>query len=247
MSKKQINRLVFDAAEAYSENPGAAEDFLKSEGVDIDKFVKRGLKEIKPQGSKRKRELSKSQSFFRRVVLAAKIANECHEEKTFGSVKFQKLLYLCEHASNMKFNTSYTKQAAGPMDNRFIHAVMPEFEKQGWFKVQKVKDGRYSKVVFIPLENVSGYKVYYNRHFLDSDDAIMHLINTFRRWKTRDVELVATIYSCWEEILKENVLLNEDIMVDRVYNFHKEKKRYEISEIADCFNWMIDNNIAPAG
>lgn len=247
MGKKEINRLVLDAAEAYSENPEIAEDFLISKGFDIDGYVERGLNDLKSQDSIKKRELSKSQSFFRRVVLAARIAHECHEERTFGSVKFQKLLFLCEHASNMRFNTSYTKQAAGPMDNRFIHAVKPEFEKQGWFKVQKVKDGVYTKVVFTPLENVAGYKTYYNRHFKESDDAITHLINTFRRWPTKDVELVATIYSCWEEILKENVLLNEVVMVDRVYKFHKEKEKFKKSEIVDCYRWMIENNIAPAG
>jgi len=246
MSKSTLNKMILDAADAVSDNTTSADEYLKSEDVDIDAYVKRGLDDLNSSDSKAKKNLTNSQSFFRRVVLAARIAHECHEERTFGRVKFQKLLYLCEHASNMKFNTRYTKQAAGPMDNRFIHAVIPEFERLGWFKVQKVKDGVYTKVVFTPLENIDGYKTYYNRHFEESDDAIMHLINTFRRWQTRNVELVATIYSCWEVILKEKTVLNEAIIVDRVYKFHKEKEKFKKSEIVDCYGWMIQNNIAPA-
>jgi len=110
-----------------------------------------------------------------------------------------------------------------------------------------VKDGVYTKVVFTPLENVTGYRTYYDRHFKESDDAITHLINNFRKWQTRDVELVATIYSCLDELLKERVILNEAVIVDRVYKFHKAKEKYQKSEIVDCYKWMIDNNIAPAG
>jgi hypothetical protein len=247
MGKKELNKLNLDAADAYSENPDTAEEYLLSEDVDIDGFITRGLDELQSFDSKPKKSLSNSQSFFRRVVLAARITEECHSERTFGSVKFQKLLYLCEHASNMKFNTSYTKQAAGPMDNRFIYAVKPEFEKQRWFKVDKIKDGTYAKVVFTPLENVDGYKIYYNRYFKDSDDAIMHLINTFRRWTTKDIELVATIYSCWEEILKEKAILTEAHIVERVYLWHKEKEKFKKNEIVDFYDWMIENNIVPAG
>jgi len=225
MSKKVINKLILDTADAVSENAASATDYLISEGVDIDGYVTRGLGEIRSFDSKPKKSLTKSQSFFRRVVLAARIVDECHAERTFGSVKFQKLLYLCEHASNMRFNTSYTKQAAGPMDNRFIYAVKSEFEKQGWFKVDKVKDGTYTKVVFTPLENVDGYKPYYDRHFKDSDYAISHLIDIFREWKTKDIELVATIYSCWDEIIKESAILTEELIADRVYMWHKEKEK----------------------
>lgn len=242
-----INKLILDAADAVSENASSANDFLISESVDIGGYVLRGLDEIRSLESKPKESLTRSQSFFRRVVLAARIANECHAERTFGSVKFQKLLYLCEHASNMRFNTNYTKQAAGPMDNRFIYAVKSEFEKQGWFKVDKVKDGTYTKVVFTPLENVDGYKTYYDRHFKDSDDAITHLIEFFRKWATKDIELVATIYSCWDEILKENAILTEELIVDRVYMWHKEKEKFTQDEIVNCYNRMIENNIAPVG
>jgi hypothetical protein len=238
--------MILDAADAVSENATSANEFLKSEGVDMEAFVKRGLNDLNSSISKAKKSLNKSQSFFHRVVLAARIAHECYDERTFGIVKFQKLLFLCEHVCNMRFYTKYTKQAAGPMDNRFIHAVKAEFERQGWFKVQKDKRQRSSKVVFIPLEGINGYRPYYERYYGDSDEAITHLIETFRQWRTEDIELVATIYSCVEEIHSEGAEVTEDSVVKRVYDWHEEKEKFNEAKIIRIFNWMSDTGIYPA-
>ena len=246
MSKSTLNKMILDAADAVSENASSANEYMKSEGVDMDAYVKRGLKDLNSSSTKAKKSLNKSQSFFHRVVLAARIAHECHDEKTFGIVKFQKLLFLCEHVCNMRFYTKYTKQAAGPMDNRFIHAVKAEFERQGWFKVQKDKRQRSSKVVFIPLEGINGYRPYYERYYGDSDEAITHLIETFRRWRTEDIELVATIYSCVEEIHSEGAEVTEDSVVKRVYDWHEEKEKFNEAKIIRFFNWMSDTGIYPA-
>ncbi len=245
MGKKEINRLVLDAAEAYSENPETAEEFLISEGIDIDGYVERGLNDLKSMDSKPKRKLTKSQSFFRRVVLAARIADAHHDERTFGIVKFQKLLFLCEHVCSMMFYTKYTKQAAGPMDNRFIHAVKTEFERQGWFKVQKENKQRSSKVVFIPLEGINGYRPYYERYYGDTDEAISHVIETFRQWRTEDIELVATIYSCVEEIQSEGEEVTEESVVKRVYDWHKEKEKFNEDKIIRFLKWMSETGIYP--
>jgi len=246
MSKITLSKMILDAADAVSENVDSANEYLKSEGVDMDSYVKRGLKDLNSSNPKAKKSLNKSQSFFHRVVLAARIAHECHDEKTFGIVKFQKLLFLCEHVCNMRFYTKYTKQAAGPMDNRFIHAVKAEFERQGWFKVQKDTRQRSSKVVFIPLEGINGYRPYYERYYGDSDEAITHLIGTFRRWRTEDIELVATIYSCVEEIHSEGEEVTEDSVVKRVYDWHEEKEKFNKAKIIRFYNWMSDTGIYPA-
>lgn len=244
MSSKKLNKLLLDAAEANSYNVESAEQYLKEEDVDFDKYLTRGLDELNST-TEPKQELSKSQSFFRRVVLAAKIAHECHSERTFGSVKFQKLVFLCEKVSNMNFSTNYSKQAAGPMDNKFIHSVKPQFEKQGWFSVKKVKDGNFEKVQFTPLENVNNYKQYYSKYYSDEDSDIQHLIDTFRRWKTNDVELVATIYSCWLEINDENSIFSEPLLVQKFYAFHKKKKKFSEKEILTMLDWMKEKGICP--
>lgn len=242
MTDKKLNKLTLDSANAVSYNTDTADSYLEENDIDFEKYFNRGLKQIKPDDN---HVLSKSQTFFRRVVLAAKITHDLCSEWTFGSVKFQKLVYLCEHASLMNFNTNYLKQAAGPMDNKFIHAVKPEFEKQGWFKVEKVKKGQYEKVQFTPLDGVNGYQTYYSNYYGNVHDEIQHLIDLFRTWKTDDVELVATIYSCWNEIIQSGEPYSEELIVDKVYAFHKKKKKFSVEEITNMTSWMHEQGIYP--
>ena len=246
MSTKKINKLLLDTADAVSHNVDSAKAYFKEEGVNIDDYLARGIKAFKEVKKPQiKKELTKSQSFFRRVVLAAKIAHECHDERTFGSVKFQKMVYLCEKVSQMNFSTNYSKQAAGPMDNKFIHSVKPQFEKQGWFSVQKVKNGGYEKVQFSPLDGVDGYKKYYSSYYQNVESDIQQLIETFRKWKTNDVELVATIYSCWNEINNSNTIFSEKLIIKKVYAWHKKKKKFSEDDITNMLNWMKEKGIFP--
>ena len=244
MSEKKINKLILDVAEAVSYNEKTATEYLNENDIDIYNYVSRGLNELKEKKSP-STKLTKSQTFFRRVVLAAKIAHDCHNEWTFGSVKFQKMVYLCEQVSQMNFSTNYSKQAAGPMDNKFIHSVKPQFEKQNWFKVEKIKSGKIEKVQFTPLDGIDGYKQYYNNYYQNVDNEIQHLIDTFKKWKTDNVELVATIYACWDEINNEKTTFSEELIIKKVYAWHKNKKKFSEEEINNTITWMKEKGIYP--
>lgn len=186
---------------------------------------------------------SKSRNFFQRSVLAAKITHDCYQEITFGRVKFQKMVYLCENVSKMNFATNYSKQAAGPMDNRFIYSIQKHFEKQKWFNT--IKESSTNKVHFQPLENVDGYKKYYELYYKDVSNEIQKLIETFKTWKSDDVELVATIHSCWCEIKNENLDFSEDTLITKVYAWHEKKQRFSEKRIKQFIDWMRDNNLHP--
>lgn len=244
MSKKVINKIILDSAEAVSNDVETAEEYLSAEGVDIESFISRGLKELDIKEEK-KVNRSKSQNYFHRMVLGAKIADECHKEWAFGSVKFQKLVYLCEHVSQMNFTTNYSKQAAGPFDNKFMHSVKKEFEKQGWFKVEKVSNGKFSKVEFTPMEKLENYKSYFQKYFGDVEDSIQTLIEIFRKSKTDEVELVATIFGCWSEINDQNVLFSENLVVEKVYAWHEKKKKFSKEAILSKITWMKDQGLTP--
>ncbi len=245
MSKDILNKLILDSAMAVSHNSDTANQYLNEKGLDFENFAKKGFEEIIALKSTKK-TLSKSETFFKRSVLAAKIVEECYQEWTFGSVKFQKLLYLCEHASKMNFATKYTKQAAGPMDNRFIHAIQKEFERQKWFSIAKVKSGIYTKVTFTPMENLSAYKNYYQGYYSNVEDEIQSLIDTFREWKTDDVELVATIFYCWDKFNDDNISFSIELLTQAVYDFHKSKAKFSENQIARSFEWMEENGVYPS-
>lgn len=214
---------------------------LKEEAID----PLRILEEIKAEQQNQNNKLSKSQSFFRRLVLAAKIADECHNELRFGSVKFQKLVYLCEWVSKMEFHTNYSKQAAGPFDNRFMHTVKAGFKKQGWFEVKRVTKNGMPKTIFKPLDNLDAYKPYYFKYYGAVASEIDSLINTFRTSYTNDVELVATIFECWLEIIKSNSIYSDNLIIQKVYAWNKSKKKFSEQDIVKKIVWMREQGIYP--
>lgn len=244
MSKRKLNTLILDAAEANSHDVSSAKAYLEENNVDFQSFLERGIKDLGIKG-KSSTKLTKSQSFFRRLVLAARITEECHAEWAFGSVKFQKMVYLCEEVSNMNFCTNYSKQAAGPFDNRFMHSIKKGFEKQGWFSVQKEK-GQYGKTTFTPLDKLDSYRQYYDRYFGQEKESIEYLIQIFKPWKTDDVELVATIYACWSEINVNQEVFSEGLIVERVYAWHSAKRKFHEDQILSSARWMQQEGIYPS-
>ena len=193
------------------------------------------------------REKSKENQsiYFRRVVLAAEIVYQLHTEFTFGRVKFQKLVFLCENACNMELNQRYTKFAAGPFDNRFMHSINKEFKRLKWFDVKIRVSGDYRVPVYSKSENVEKYKNYYQNMYGEFDYSIQKIIETFRKQKTRQVELVATIYSCILEIFKDKKTVTEENLIKLFYSWAKEKKKFSKKEILQTLKWMIENKIMP--
>lgn len=183
--------------------------------------------------------------YFKRAVLAAEIVNEMQDEITFGRVKFQKLVYLCENVSEMGLNKRYAKFAAGPFDNNFMHSINNEFKRQKWFKVEFRIDGKFRVPVYKKLEKIDKYKEYYNNYFTDTDESIKKIINLFRKAKTKQVELVATIFACILELLESKSKIEKEDLIKLVYSWSKEKQKYSESQITSAYQWMIDNDIIP--
>jgi len=187
----------------------------------------------------------KKNIYFKRTVLAAEIVNQMHSELTFGRVKFQKLVYLCENVCEMGLNKRYAKFAAGPFDSKFMHSINTEFKKQKWFKVEYRVDGKYKVPVYKKLEKFDKYKEYYKNYFSDNDSSIKKIIAIFRKEKTRQVELVATIFACVLELSESHSAINKENLIDLVYSWSIEKQKYSRTEIANTYDWMVANDIAP--
>jgi hypothetical protein len=191
----------------------------------------------------KKNKTDNSKLYFKRVVLAAEIASQLYNEPTFGHVKFQKMVYLCEQLANMKLPGRYSKQAAGPYDRKFMHTIDSEFKKQKWFKIEQ--EGIYKKFTYTPLENLSKYKVYYYRYFGKHDKMIQDIISKFKSEKTDFVELIATLFACWEEIISQDITISEEVIIKRFYDWSSEKSKFEISKVKEALNWMKEEGIKP--
>jgi hypothetical protein len=240
-----IERFEKNFAETVSFNEETARNYLEENQVDIDRFIKKGLNHIQALSKKKEVKMAKS-LFFERVVLGAEIVYNLHNERTFGHVKFMKLMYLCEQVSNMKLAARYVKQAAGPYDARFMHSIDREFKRLKWFDV-KVKSGtKFKTYEYIPDENMMSYKKYYNNYYSNQNGDIDWLIKTFGKPPTRKVELIATIYACLDEFIEKSEEFSTEILIEKVFNWSVEKKKkFSIDNIIKAHEWMIEKGLVP--
>ena len=240
-----IKESEINFVESVSYNEETARDYLEENGVDVDKFVKKGLNQI--QASLKKKETQKNKNlFFERVVLGAEIVYNLHNEITFGHVKFMKLMYLCEQVSNMELSIRYVKQAAGPFDARFMHSIDKEFKRLKWFDVKVNSRNNFKTYEYIPDEKVMSYKSYFDNYYSNDKKEIEWLIQTFGKPKTKKVELVATIYSCLDELIKESQEFSTEILIEKVYDWSVEKKKkFSRSNIINAHDWMIEKGLVP--
>lgn len=181
--------------------------------------------------------------YFKRVVLAAEIVSKLHEEPTMGRIKFQKLVFLCEHVANMDLHSRYSKQAAGPFDNKFMHSINREFKKNKWFAVEQVKSGIYNRSKYIPLENSEGFKRYYENYFKTENEHIQYIIELFRKTNTDFTELATTVFACVLELKSEYDTIQNDRLLTLFYNWSEKKNRFKEEQVIKSLTWLCDKGL----
>lgn len=240
-----LKLLEKSVAESVSFNEESSIQYLEENGIDVQKLINKGLKKIEntlnKNSNKQNRDL-----FFKRVVLGAEIVNNLYLERTFGHVKFQKLMYLCEQLSNMEITNRYTKQAAGPYDARFMHSIDREFQRLKWFNVEVKDEKKFKTYKYTLGENIQDYKRYFNNYYASNSESIEWLIQTFGKPPTSKVELVATIYSCLDEFIKDKENFSLELLINKVYSWSEEKKKkFTKDSILTAYKWMTDNGLVP--
>lgn len=179
---------------------------------------------------------------FRRSVWAAEIAERLYEEPTFGHVKMEKILFLTERLCHIDIGSHYHRDAAGPYDNNALRSIDSQLKKQKWFEVQRTEKGyRY-----VPMRNCGKHKTYFNRYYSGIVPMFDKIINTFRTQNTERCEIVATLYSAWEDLLHSNKSFTDaDIVNEVLNNWHESKKRISQDRWLKAIQWMRDNGFAP--
>ncbi len=211
---------------------------LENYCISPEKLIKNDVK-LKVSGN------SKSNTYFKRVVLAAEIASQLYDEPTFGHVKFQKLVFLCENVEDIGICGNYVKQAAGPFDNKFMHSIDNELKKHKWLKSEINIEKTFKRYSYKPMENFNGHKKYFNSYFAKKEDKILWIINLFRTESTDSTELVATLFASWSELVSNSVTPTVENLITAIYNWSKEKKKFSEEMIKSKIKWMSENKICP--
>ncbi len=180
--------------------------------------------------------------YFKRLVLAAEIANRLHGEPTFGHVKFVKVYLLCDKICEMNLNSSYGRYAAGPLDPIQMRAFDAQFKRKRWFTVTRTHYGAYK---YTPDEKVGEYQVWYERYFKNQLEDIEKVIELFRKKSSDFCEIVATIFFLWMDFNSNHKLVNNASLIKDFYEWDERKKRFTEKEILQAIDWMNEHGIVP--
>ncbi|MCK4659369.1 MAG: restriction endonuclease subunit S [Phycisphaerae bacterium] len=179
---------------------------------------------------------------FRRSVFAAEIVQRLHKEPTFGHVKFEKLIFLCEKRCSVDTGSTYHRQAAGPYDNRALRSIDSQLKKQQWYEARKGDKGyRY-----VPLAKAGGHSGYFDRYFGNVASRFDEIIDIFRTAKTDQCEIVATLYAAWEDLLDNCNDVTDDQIVEQVlHHWHPSKQKIAEERWRKAIAWMKKNGLTP--
>lgn len=178
--------------------------------------------------------------YFKRTVLAAEILSHLHKEPTMGRIKLQKLIFLCQHTSKMKLHTNFLKQAMGPYDPRMMRSLESQMKKSKWFLYCPNESMKYQ-----PMENAGQHTTWFHRYFSEDESNISYLIDLFRKEKTNQVELVATIYAVWNTWEIKNEILSVTVLISEVYEWSEQKTKFSQVQIVECARWMVSIGLHP--
>lgn len=197
------------------------------------------------EAAKKQEESPKAKTanvYFKRSVLAAEIADRLCEERTFGHVKMEKLIFLTEHLCHIDIDSHYHRDAAGPYDNRALRSIDSQMKKQMWFEAKKEDKGyRY-----LPMQNRGGHKKYFEKYYADVMPMFEKIIDTFKTSSTEQCEIVATLYSAWDDLLQSRQpFTDDDILNEVLNNWNETKKRIKRSRWQAALDWMRANGFVP--
>lgn len=194
------------------------------------------LSQLNPTSQKK---ISKT-DYHKRTVLAAEIIFKLKNEYTLGHLKLQKLMYLCQHILHMDLHTNFLKQAMGPYDPNLMRSIDKQLNSHKWFKYVKNDSPKYQSLEKAG-EHKNWYEIYYKDHLIEID----FLIEKFRKIKTNRIEIIATVFACWKELLESKQLVNENSLVSKFYNWSEEKSKFKKEQVFKEIQWMKEEKIHP--
>lgn len=182
--------------------------------------------------------------FVKRKVLATYIINQSLNDRQFGDVKFEKLLYLSDYfAIKRNFGQKYYKKVAGPLDNSFTIPFFQQIEKSKWFSRQK--SGR--QFVFSAGVNHNKSLNTYG-YFSDEElSKVDRIINFFKKYDYEQPEIVSTLYAVWNNRLIIGQRIETETLINDFYDWDEAKRKYSKERLVKAIEWMTKENIIPDG
>jgi hypothetical protein len=199
-----------------------------------------------------------------RLGLASKIVKEMYRSKEFNRVKFAKVFYLSDAVTSADLKTEYYREPAGPLDQRTLYnekiGIESLAKKRCFFSAQKKKGTEFDFVVYSLESKIDDGMDLFSSHYKSGDVEKIDKVIELTKSMTRDqVEIVATLYACWNDLLAQKKKPSDkeivcDFMeqwhVEKSAKFKKDKKgkiRFTEQQLFKALQWMREKGLIPNG
>ena len=164
----------------------------------------------------------------------------------FGHVKAEKIAHFVEAYLGIDLECEPIKDAAGPNDYPHLMKVESRACKANWFDVRKKKDGdAYEFSKKHGFDALLGKTMHALGERADEVDALIHLLLPMNK---QQVEIVATLYAAWNNLLLLGQLpTDEEIVYEARENWNESKLKIERPRFFSALKWMREHGLAPAG
>ncbi len=174
------------------------------------------------------------------------IINKLKSDKNFGRVKFAKVLYLSQHLCKEDLGIDWQRKVAGPYNKSDILKIETRVKQDSDIDVVSTKVNgkifyKYKKRTSkrIPEPNIGKRKI----------NILKRLIDLFKGLDSDKMELIATIFAVWNDLLIQGKMATEQEISDEfLNNWHpNKKKKFSKDKIFNELSWMKKNKIIPTG
>lgn len=164
---------------------------------------------------------------------------------TFHHVKSEKIVHLLEYHLEINLERNPVKDAAGPNDFPLKLQVEESAQNAGYFTVTKSEKGIYNykkgkqfKKIISEVQSA----------LPDRINEVNSLIDLFVPLKTRQAEILATVYAAWNNLLLEGKeITDEAIVTEAREDWHEEKLKIKRHRFFNAITWMTSKGLIPTG
>ena len=183
-----------------------------------------------------------------RLEVASHIIHRLKDDSSLGRTKLAKVFFMVDLNCSSDMKTLYKREAAGPLDANVVYGDSFGYEKLGeqsnLFCVVSSKE----MVKYVPGRDLPKYVKNAKGSWKNDLKDINSIIDLFKPLNARQAEIVATLYSCWNDLLIEKQEVTDDKILNEFFNhWHEKKRRFKKSDIESALKWVKDNKLIPNG
>lgn len=187
-------------------------------------------------------------SLERRLAVVCTLVNRLADDRHFGRTKMAKIFYLADATQNLNLETTYYRQAAGPLDPQALYDSEIGLEalavKHRYLSIEKSNQ----KITYRRGPKLDEALTKARTSLGSARTAVNKLIDLFRPLDTDQCEIVATLYACWNDrIIDQREVSDNSIVEDFLNAWHESKRRFDKARLLGALEWMRANHLTPAG